>query len=156
MKQRKISNWLKGIVIVLAILGALYLVGITLGVFCEELPIPVSPFRGLIYFTWYTLFICYIILFLFWNVCTQIGKGNSFSPENAASFHKIALCGVAITIGFFAEFIWAYFTDYLTIWLGMFSGIKIVIFGVFIVLCEALSKLILHAYEIRQENELTI
>lgn len=147
MKQKKIANWLKGIVIFLAILGILYGVGISI------LPIHVAYSHV---FHWWMLLFCYIILVLFWNVCTQIGKGNSFSIENATAFHQIGLCGVAIVLGFVAEFAWVCIKHYVNIPLLIFIGFKIAVFIILIILCEALSKLIVHAYEIRKENELTI
>ena len=75
--------------------------------------------------------------------------------ENATAFHHISLCGGAIVLGFVAEFIMACVT-YASAPLLIFIGFKIAAFLIFIILCEALSKLIFHAYEIRRENELTI
>ena len=147
MKQQKIANWLKGIVIFLAILGIVY------GVEISFLPMYMAYSH---IFHWWMLLFCYIILFLFWNVCTQIGKGNSFSLENATAFHQIGLCGGAIVLGFVAEFTWVCIKNCFSIPLLIFIGFKIAAFIIFIILCEALSKLIFHAYEIRQENELTI
>ncbi len=156
MKQQKIANWLKGIVIFLALLGVIYSIGIYLLPQYVDITPPGNIYGGFHLFRWWTLLFCYIILFIFWNVCTQIGKGNSFSKENATAFHRISLCGIAILLGFVAEYIWAYAFDYLTIPSLAFIGFKTAVFIIFVILCEALSKLVLHAYEIRQENELTI
>lgn len=156
MKQLRLSYILKGIVITLAVLGVLYVIGVPLVAKYMNISIPGDIFFGFNPFSWWTLFFCYVILLLFWNVCTRIGNGNSFSKENAAAFHRISLCGVAITLGFVVEFIWALILDYLTVPSILFICFKTIVFIIFIVICEALSKLILHAYEIRQENELTI
>lgn len=156
MKQLKLSYVLKGIVITLAILGLLYIIGVPLVANHMKISIPGDIFFGFNPFSWWTLFFCYIILILFWNVCTQIGRGNSFSKENAQAFHRISMCGAAITLGFLAEFIWAVLQDYLTVPSVLFICFKTIVFIIFIVICEALSKLIYHAFEIRRENELTI
>ena len=115
MKQQKIANWLKGIVIVLAVLGVLYSIGVHLLPRYIDMETPGNIYGGFNLFSWWTLLFCYIILFISWNVCTQIGKGNSFSKENATSFHRIGLCGIAILFGFVVEFVWAYIMDYLTV-----------------------------------------
>ena len=148
MKQQKISNWLKGIAIALALLGLFIIIVIT-----------IHRLRPFILFSWYAaLVICYLILSYFWKVCTEIGRGNSFSNENATHFHKMALCGIVLAIGFLAKFFvllilykvpLIHIQTFLCI-CEVFAGI------IFAVLCEALSKLILHAYEMKQENELTI
>ena len=156
MKQRKLSYILKGVVITLAILGILYIVGLPLAAERMDVAAVKNTFWGFYAFRWWTLFFCYIILFLFWKVCTQIGVGNSFSLENATAFHRIAICGGGIILGFAFEFIWALIRDYLTAMSLIFILFKVVVFIIFIVICEALSQLILNAYEIRQENELTI
>ncbi len=156
MRQLRLSFVLKGIVITLAILGILYVIGVPLIADYMNISIPGDIFFGFNLFSWWTLLFCYIILFLFWNVCTQIGKGNSFSKENARAFHRISMCGNAILLGFVAEFIWALIRDYLTVPSILFICFKTIVFIIFAVICEALSKLIYHAYEIRQENDLTI
>ena len=156
MKQLRLSYVLKGIVITIALLGIFYLIGVPLLAKWLNLSMPGDILFGFNLFSWVTLFFCYVILFLFWNVCTQIGRGNSFSRENAIAFHRIGLCGIAIVLGFVAEFAWAFLQDYLSTASVLFIIFKTIVFLIFIVICEALSKLIYHAYEIRQENELTI
>lgn len=148
MKQQKISNWLKGIAIALAILGILIIVAIT--------TLQMRPF---LLYSWYAaLTVCYLILYYFWKVCTEIGRGNSFSNENAAYFHKMARCGIVLAVGFLARFLVCLILYKLSfIHIQTFLCICEVFAGIiFAVLCEALSKLILHAYEMKQENELTI
>lgn len=156
MKQLRLSYVLKGIVITLALLGIFYLIGVPLMAKRLEITIPGDILFGFNIFSWWTLFFCYVILILFWNVCTQIGKGNSFSRENATAFHRISLCAGSILLGFVAEFVWAMLQDYLSTLSVLFIVFKTIVFLIFLVICEALSKLIYHAYEIRTENELTI
>lgn len=156
MRQKQLSYWLKAIVIILAVLGAAYIGGV---VYISKISDSIAPGNivlGLNIFSYWTILFIYVILIFFWNVCTQIGRGNSFSLENAATFHKMTLCSGLIILGFVAEFVWAVIKDYLTLPSVAFICFKTVLFLAFAVLCEALSKLILHAYEIRKENDLTI
>ena len=156
MKQCKISNWLKGIVISLALLGTLFVVGVTIFSFLKTELHPVGSIIGFPFFTWYSIMVCYAILFQFWKICTEIGKENSFSVENASAFHKMSLSGIFLAIGFTAKFCLIFFFGHLGFVYGLFIICEIIVSIIFIILCEALSKLVLHAYEIRQENELTI
>ena len=97
------------------------------------------------------------MLIEFWKVCTQIGADNSFSVENAKCFHRMAIYGGCAGAGYAVRLIW---------WLVAIRGAhaeiaflsigEILLSLVFIVLCEALSKLISYAYEVKHENELTI
>lgn len=156
MKQQKIANWLKGIVISLAILILVFLVAVTIFAFSKTEMHPVGSIIGFPFFTWYTVAVCYFILFQSWRVCKEIGKENSFSIENASAFHKMSLSGILLAIGFSAKFCLIIFFGDLGFVYGLFIICEVIVSMIFIVLCEALSKLILHAYEIRQENELTI
>lgn len=156
MKQHKIANWLKGIVISLAILISVFLIAVTIFAVLKTEMHPIGSIIGFPFFTWYTVAVCYAILFQAWKVCIEIGKENSFSGENASAFHKMSLIGILLAIGFSTKFCLILFFGNLGFVYGLFIVFEVIVSIIFIVLCEALSKLILHAYEIRQENELTI
>ena len=156
MKQHKIANWLKGIVVFLAVLGTLFVIGVTIYAFKSQESHPISSIIGFPLFTWYTITFCYGALFQFWKVCREIAKENSFCPENATAFHKMSLFGIFLGIGFVAKICTILFLGDLNFVYGLFIVFEIVASIVFVVLCMALSKLILHAYEMKQENELTI
>lgn len=156
MKQQKIANWLKGIALSLAVLGSVFVIGVTIYAFVCDEQHPISSIIGFPFFTWYTVAFCYAILFQFGKVCSEIGKENSFSMENVIAFHKMSISGIFLGIGFLAKFCLILFWGNLGFVYGLFIIFEIMVSIVFIVLCEALSKLILHAYEMKQENELTI
>lgn len=156
MKQHKISKWLKGVAISLAILGTIFVIAVTIFSFLKTEIHPVGSIIGFPFFTWYTLAVCYTILFQFWKVSKEIGNDNSFSNENVRAFHKMSIGGILLAIGFFSKFCLILFWGNLGFIYGLFIVFEILASIVFIVICEALSKLILHAYEMRQENELTI
>lgn len=156
MMQHKISNWLKGIAIFLAIFGLLFLIGVTVFAFIRKDLHPVSSIIGFPLFTWYTLAICYFILFQFWKVCKEIGNDNSFSMENVSAFHRMSVGGIFLAIGFAVKLGVIYFLGELPLLYGLFIICEVIVSIVFVILCKALSKLILNAYEMKQENELTI
>lgn len=99
---------------------------------------------------------CYGILYQFWKVCRQIGLGNSFSKENADSFVAMSRFAFFLTVEWFIGLL------FLAIGGWMKTGaLVILIFGNFLsiivtIIAAALSHLVLKAYELRQENELTI
>lgn len=66
------------------------------------------------------------------------------------------MCGVLAIIGFAIRLLYLAVEQALTMQFGIFVVAEILIALVFVVLCEALSRLILNAYEMKQENELTI
>ena len=65
-----------------------------------------NPLWMWIFFSWYIAVLCYLILFEFWRICTQIGKNNSFSEENARYFHHMGLYGIGGIIGFAGRLLW--------------------------------------------------
>ncbi len=149
MKQTKISYWLKGLVIVLAAMGILFFGGLTYYVIYME-------YSGLVVFVWYTAAFCYVILIEFWRVCTQIGKDNSFSMENTRAFHRMGLCGIAEAAGFAVRLLWLSVCGITTFPVAIFIIAEIILSLIFFILCEALSRLVQNAYEVKLENELTI
>ena len=156
MKQTKISYWLKGLVIVLAIMGILLFGGLTCCAFYLKNTQPDNSLWTFVFFTWYTAALCYVVLIEFWKVCTQIGKDNSFSLENTRAFHHMTICGIAAGIGFTVRLVWLFVCGAITVSGAVFIVTEIILSGIFAVLCEALSRLVQNAYEVKQENELTI
>ena len=100
MKQKNISGWLKGLVVLLGVMGLFFFGAVTVLAFWMKDQQAGSLLWSFVFFSWYTALLCYGVLFQFWNVCTQIGRDNSFSLENAAAFHRMALFGGAAAIGY--------------------------------------------------------
>lgn len=155
MKQTKISYWLKAITIILGMIGVVFFGWLT------YLAMQMKAANDSVWLgigcSWYIAVLCYLVLFEFWMVCTQIGADNSFSKQNARHFHRMAIYGGCAAVGYAVRLIW---------WFAAVRGAhaeiaflstgEILLSLVFIVLCEALSKLISYAYEVKHENELTI
>lgn len=159
MKQAEIAKWLKGITWAIGIMGA--------AVFFVLIPMLAGEMRRMYpeaaFLYWpglaYNLVVavgCYAILFQFWTVCREIGRDNSFSKENATAFKRISILAVALAGVWavaFAGLILLHFAQP-----GMMLFLIFAVFMSFVVaICAAaLSHLVLKAYELKQENELTI
>lgn len=156
MRQTKISYWLKGLVIVLAIMGILFFGGLTYWAIYIKNGQPDNLLWTFVFFAWYTAAFCYVILIEFWKVCTEIGKDNSFSMENTRAFHHMGLCGIAEAVGFAARLLWFFVCGAATLPIAIFIIAEIILSLIFMILCEALSRLVQNAYEVKRENELTI
>lgn len=155
MKQYHISKWLKGLVLILAVMGAIFFGGVTW--FVADFSGIASDVSGyLLFFIWYTAVLCYAVLFQFWKVCNEIGRDNSFSLENAAAFHKMGILGTFAGIGYLARLISMLVIGGMGIAAIVYSIFMMCLSVAFMILCEALSQLIRNAYEVKQENELTI
>ena len=92
MDQKKLAIWLKAICVGCALCG-LALFGFILPRFlayvAEE--VPDLPHRAWQAFMWVLAVPCYAVLVCIWKMATQIGRDNSFSPENARLLKYIAI-----------------------------------------------------------------
>lgn len=155
-KQKKISRWLKGLVILLGVMGIFFFGAVTALAFWMKVQRPQDLEWSFVFFSWYTAALCYGVLFQFWKVCTQIGRDNSFSLENAASFHRMAVLGGAAGAGYLLRMIYLCIVTAVRWQVVCYNLCLILLSIVFFVLCEALSQLVKNAYEVKRENELTI
>ena len=159
MKQKAITYWLKAVTIAIGLLGLAFFGSATVyGFFFRpdyNDPIP-DYLRRNIVFIWITAILCFAILFFFWKIVCEIAKDNSFSMENAKSFKCMGICGVLIIIEYLARIlIWFIKGDIYLVPIS-YTLFRIFVFIIFVILCYAMSKLVQNAYEIKQENELTI
>lgn len=104
-----------------------------------------------------TMVLCYMVLYRFYCVCSEIGKDNSFSRENVRNFARMKVLLLilgGIWAGYAVAFLILNRGGYLA--LVYRAAIFAVIFFAIAAFADALSKLIERAYEIREENDLTI
>jgi len=159
MKQKAITYWLKAVTIAIGLLGLAFFGSATVyGFFFRpdyNDPIP-DYLRRNIVFIWITAILCFAILFFFWKIVCEIAKDNSFSMENAKNFKCMGICGVLIIIEYLARILIWFIKGEIYLVPISYTLLKIFVFIIFIILCYAMSKLVQNAYEIKQENELTI
>lgn len=157
--QKNIATRLKAMTILLVV--ALTGIGVALTYYAfsiqvtEHAPHGVWAYRSFIFFTWGVGLVCYYILYCFWGVCTQIGADNSFSIENETAMKRMGTCGLMIAAILLARLIvscaifgprFSMLYDVAEAGLGL----------VFYVVCNALGRLVHNAYELKEDNDLTI
>ena len=157
MKRLGLVRTLKGVIVFLAVMAAVYYGKLfpsrirEIGMEMPELSWLVTP--GIIAISLSAVPIA-IALALFWRICTEIGRDNSFCHKNASRLTGIGFCALVDT-GYCA-------VGTVTIELMVGSPIWLLGLGV----CTAglaialaaflLSHLVLKAAELKSENDLTI
>ncbi len=159
MKQKSITYLLKGVTIFIALLGLIFFGGATAYAYIFKPdyndPVPIYLRQNIIAI-WITAVFCYLILFFFWRIVTEIGKDNSFSLENTKNFKYMAVCGICLVIEYIGRIVVWLIQGNIELIPLSYTLLKILVFIIFVILCFAMSKLVQNAYEIKQENELTI
>ncbi len=153
--MKKYGILLKAIAIVLALMGAAFFTAFSLyahtyRTHVAELINSALPFHVLI------VICCYAELVLFWGIADQIGRDNSFSPENRRSFRIMAIIGGIFAADFFAMLIFFAARGRLIVIRAIYLTCMGLLSLIFTALCETLSRLIHHAWLVKNENDLTI
>lgn len=107
-------------------------------------------------FLWGSALPCYGVLFYGWRVAGEIGQGNAFSGENAASLRAVARLAVLDTVYFALGNIILFLLSmsHPGIALGLMA---VCVVGVIVAaVADTLSKLIAEAARLREEQDLTI
>ena len=112
--------------------------------------------RFLVAFTWAVGVLCYYILYCFWNVCTQIGADNSFSIENEKSMQRMGCAGLVISLIILVRVIVMLMMSQWFLFSPFYEAGKICLGLIFYIVCNALGRLIHNAYELKEDNDLTI
>jgi len=159
MKQMEISKWLKGITILVALMGLVSLFVIVPWIANDlrsvNRNIAFLYWPGLIY-VWIMGSGCYVALFWFWKVCCEIGKDNSFSKENALYFIYISKTTIVLALYLFFGGVIITLNGWIQFEILLLMGLGVFVFVAVSILAAALSHLIRKAYEMKEENELTI
>ena len=159
MEQKSITYWLKAVVISFGLLGIAFFGSATAYAFFYKPdynePVP-EYLRQNIVALWITAILCYVILYFFWRIVNEISKDNSFSMENVKNFKCMAVGGGFIIIEHIIQIIVWLIKGQITLIPLSYALLKILVAILFVILCYAMSKLVSNAYEIKQENELTI
>lgn len=159
MKQRKITYLLKAVAIALGLLGIAFFGSAFVYAFIykpDYQEIVPGYLRENVVFIMITGVICYVILYFFWRIITEIGNDNSFSMENVKNFNNMAFCGLLIIIEYIIRIIIWLIKDNLNLVALSYTLLKIFVFIIYIILCIAMAKLVHNAYDIKTENDLTI
>ena len=158
MKQKTLSNYLKGIIFSMAVIGLVIYFKILPSIITEILT-ELNLLQR--YKIWSIIILissipCFLVLVYGWFIATNIGIDQSFSKENANYLKIITILTLIDTIYFFIANVVLYiyqcsspiiFTISLII---EFAGITIAITS------ACLSHLVMNAYELKMQSDLTI
>ena len=159
MNQKKLSAWLKGIVIGIGICGLIvyFIILPTIG---DSLRQSYPEFAAWhwpwMIFLWVTAVPCYAALLMGWKIAANIGLDRSFSQENARLLQIIAGLAAGDTAYFFAGNIVMFFMNmnhpgiFLLSLLICFAGISVTVAAV------CLSHLVYKAADLQEQSDLTI
>ncbi len=159
MNQKKMSLMLKGITIMIALMGAVFLMVIMpmLAVECKRMyEESAYLFYPALCYVWFIGLLSYAALYEFWKICNEIERDNSFSKENVRSLNKISV------IAFIAAAVWFVGLLILIIIRSMsISFLILIAVAIFAsvsisVVAAVLSHLVQKAYDLKKESELTI
>ena len=159
MSQTTLSNWLKGIIIGIAICGIIicFLIIPSLGKdIAYQYPEYEHCYLPWLIAIWISVLPCYIVLSYGWKITIEIGKDNSFSKENAGYLKNISILALVDTVYVFLFNVVFLFLNmshpgvFLASLFVDFAGVTVA------VVAAGLSHLVQKAAEIQSENELTI
>lgn len=159
MNQKKLSGWLKFIIICMGIIGiGFYFVGFPLfdTDLAEIYPEYGNCFWPWIIFIWLTGIPCYMVLGYGWKIADSIGSDQSFSVENAGRLKKISYLATGDAVAFLAG-------NLVFAGLNMSSGAVLILSFLIsfagiaaAVATAALSCLVMKAAVLQEQNDLTI
>ena len=156
MNQKKLSKWLKGMIIGIAICGT-FIFGVVLPYIGRDVAAEAPDFAGCFWpwmiFLWVAAVPCYLVLALGWNIASEIGRDCSFTKKNAEFLKYIMILTIADTGLFFV-------VNIIYLFLNM-SHPSVVIASLFIcfagvciaLVAGTLSHLVQKAAVMREENE---
>ncbi len=159
MEQKKLSNWLKLIIIGIAICGLLFYSFVipSLGqAITHSYPEFTYRFWPWLIFIWLTAIPCFAVLVFAWKIATNIGLDLSFSDANAKLLKNISFCAAGDAFFLFVG-------NIILLLLGMnHPGILLgcfffVFIGISISIASAvLSHLVQKASVLQEQSDLTI
>ena len=159
MRQKTLSNWLKFVVIAVALCGlaADFLIIPTLGQsWVGDDPHLEKMFWPWLIFAWVFSVPCFAALVYGWKIAVNIGRDRSFSKQNADYMKKIAYLAGGDTIFFFVTETVFLFLNLSHPGVFLFSFLVVLIGAAITVAAAVLSHLILKAARLQDENDLTI
>lgn len=159
MSQISLSKWLKGILLGIAFCGII-IYFFLIPTFGKDL-VDANPEFAYCYQPWMIAILlsaipCYLVLYLGWQITSEIAKDNSFSLKNAKYLKYISIMALLDSgFVFLVNLIFLLLNmNHPSILIGClfleFAGVAVA------VVAAALSHLVQKAAEIQMENELTI
>lgn len=159
MSQKKMCIMLKGITILAAVIGIVFLTVLMpmLAVECKRMDEKTAYlfWPGLCY-GWLIGIMCYIALFQFWKICNEIGKDNSFSAENVNSLNIISKIAIMVTVLWFAGLVGLIVIGSMSIGFFILMSVAVMVSMAVSIIATVLAHLVQKAYELKKDADLTI
>lgn len=159
MSQKKMCIMLKGITILAAVIGIIFLAVIMpmLAVECRQMDEESAYlfWPGLCY-GWLIGFMCYMALYQFWKICNEIGRDNSFSAENVTSLNIISKIAIIVTILWFAGLVGLIIIGSISIGFFILMTVAVVVSIAVSIIATVLAHLVQKAYDLKKDADLTI
>ena len=166
MSQKSLSNWLKIIIVLMAICGIVVYAYAFPELIASLVPTiakdSTEKFASMgLYFEWMIIFWisaipCYIVLILGWFIACNIGKDKSFTVANAKYLKYIMIVTLIDCIYFFIANVMMFSNGKSTELIFVVSLVAIFAGIVFAVTVACLSHLVLKAAKLQEESDLTI
>ena len=159
MEQKALAKWLKIILIGVGVCGLIVYGGVIPGYgasLASQYPEFSGRFWPWLIFLWLTGIPCYAALVLGWRVAGNIGKGRSFSQENARLLALISRLAAGDAVFFFVGNVALWLLDMshpgvvLLSLLVVFAGVAVA------VAAACLSHLVRNAADLQEQSDLTI
>lgn len=161
MSQKSLSNWLKVIIILMAVCGLVVYMYIFPNLILRFMPYSqngenLSIFNNWMIILWISAIPCYMVLVFGWLISKNIGNDKSFTIENAKYLKYIMVITLVDCIYYFIANIIMFYMKANNETIMIFSLVAIFAGIVFAVAIACLSHLVLKAAKLQTENELTI
>lgn len=156
MTQKKLSKLIRTVMIGIGICGLViyfYVIPVLGQDMCRQFPEFFYCYYPWLVFIWLTAIPCYAVLYYGWKIGIEIGRDNSFSPENVGYLKKIMAMAIIDSAAFFLGNIVFLLLDMnhpgivLMSMMVCFAGMVVAI------IAAALSHLAQKAVDMRSENE---
>lgn len=159
MKQKELSIWLKFLVTLAGIMGAVlcfWFAPVYGKMMSQKEPALAYMFWPCLVYIWIAVVPVYLALYEAWRIFTNIGNNKSFINENVHRLKKITKYSITEVVIYFCAAILLLMVDMVSI--QIFIVIFIILFAsMFVSVCASvLSHLVSKSVEIQNENDLTI
>lgn len=159
MEQRKLSNWLKGIIIGVGLCG-LFVFAAVVPALADHVLEGYPEFEAAVLpwkiFIWCSGIPCFSVLFFAWKIASNIGMDRSFTDENANHLKWISGLAAADALFFFLGNVLLFFLNMNHPGIVLASLVVVFIGIAVAVASAALSHLVKKAAALQEQSDLTI
>lgn len=165
MSQISLSNWLKIIIVLMAVCGLVVYIYVFPILMASLVPVPINGMKKFVgldirfewsLILWVSAIPCYAVLIYGWLIARNIGMDKSFTKVNAKYLRNIMIVTLVDCIYFFIANVIMFSKEksteliFAVSFTAVFAGI------IFAAVIACLSHLVLKAAKLQEDNDLTI